>query len=473
MRRPLLNLDVYSKKVRFFRVKHEVVRPLSVSHAKRDMARALEVILPHPTRVWRGEQVPEWDNAITKRNITIFGAQETGKSHTARFIASKVLEYYDKPVYAIRHPDNLLGLLDSLSPDHEVQVIFGEDLTSALKMIKIREQQTIAKDWFRIRHKMKEKTGKPYGLIIAILGLHRFHGAPPAFTTENDLMIFKSVPTNPYDFNVINRFIGDEGIRFLQMVEQERVHNVYWMGYGVWWHRGEIGVWYNPRAEKDPFILLETPKEAIEKVKVPVTKWNFNFDLIYNKGIDEDPEIRPFLNLLPKHLLNLNADPRDVEWFTSWINGESQRDIALDYGTYQSVVSDAIERIEKGPLGKAGELAYKELHPELLHKGGESELDFFNPETDTVISLKTKKDVKWTPASEDKCPLSREEQQLCLQGKRTIIIKFECTRKPRKKIWLVTPTTRNQPLDDASHQTPTQPQNRKPEKRVGVTGGVG
>jgi len=301
------------------------------------MQRVMEVILPHPKRVWRGEPVPDWDNAITKRNISIFGAQETGKSHTARFIAQKIIEYYGKPVYALRHPDNLLGLLENLSPKHDIQVVFGEDLTGALKMLKIREQQRIAKAWFRIRHKMKEKTGRPYGLIIAIIGMHRFHGVPPAFTTENDIMIFKSVPTNPYDFNVVRRFIGDEGIRFLQMIERERVYNIDWVGYGVWWHRGEIGVWYNPKAENDPFKLLEVKKEEETET------WKRSYRQVDASGLTFEEY------MVERARAEFGAEI--AEMLQMRLEGASNDEIGERFGLAHNTVSEKLKPIREKRLG--------------------------------------------------------------------------------------------------------------------------
>jgi hypothetical protein len=111
-----------------------------------------------------------------------------------------------------------------------------------------------------------EKTLLDAQLIMGLLeaagidpedGLRRIY-VLPAFRMDIDLLIVKSLPTNPYDYDLIRRFIGPEGVEFLIEVEQERVDSPIFLGYGVWWHRGEIGVWYNPRYEgPDPFEDLE------------------------------------------------------------------------------------------------------------------------------------------------------------------------------------------------------------------------
>lgn len=45
---------------------------------------------------------------------------------------------------------------ENLDPEAKIQVIFEEDLTSALDKVPRREKSAIAVEWFRIRHKLRD-----------------------------------------------------------------------------------------------------------------------------------------------------------------------------------------------------------------------------------------------------------------------------------------------------------------------------
>lgn len=380
--RPTLDLDVYKRGVKFFGWRYTRPPRFSIGRARQDTKRALEILLPRPERVWRNEKLPDWDNAVTKRNVTIYGAQMTGKGHTARWLATKIMQRYDRPSYALRHPDDIEGLLASLSPDADVQIIFAEDLTSALKTLSPKRRNMIARDWFRIRHRFRDATGKQYGLIVAILGMHRFHGASPAFTTENDLIIFKGVPTNPYDRNVVRGFIGDDGVAFLEEMERERVNDPAFLGYGVWWHRGECGVWFNPRYEgADPFNLLEDQEVKVEMVETS-ERWTAE-----PAGSWIDPG---FLNEIVEELPGLSPQHawRNREMFRLSLTETYER-IAAQFGVTPTRVGQIVRQIKESELGYAAERAYHKRHPDWKHQGGNTAApDFIDHQERRVISFK-------------------------------------------------------------------------------------
>lgn len=78
-------------------------------------------------------------------------------------------------------------------------------------------------------------------------------------------MVFKSASTNPFDKRIIKEYVGRDGVKFLEMLEQERLNDPMFKGYGIWYHKGEVGVWYNPvYPGSDPFQplpALEDPDE--------------------------------------------------------------------------------------------------------------------------------------------------------------------------------------------------------------------
>ena len=357
---------------------------LSYEKAKEHMRRALSILFPRPERIWSERKLEKWDNAVVKRHVTIYGAQMTGKSHTARWIASEALKAYQgHTVRCIMHRDDLSLLLGNIPVDAEVAILYGEDLTSALEALTKRKIAEVARDWFRIRHKFREATGRNRGLVIALLGMHRFHGAPPAFTTDNDLLIFKSLPTNPYDRSVVKSFIGDEGIEFLADVERERVNDPHFIGYGVWWHRGEVGVWYNPRYDgPDPFTLLivEREEEETQADSQPEQAQQYEF-LRMEK---DEAFLEEVLERLKKRV-----KPRDLEIFTAYIYGDSSREISRRYNITDRRVRQIIYAIREEHLGYAAEEAYHRRHPHLERGGENTPLpDFIDHEAKRVISFK-------------------------------------------------------------------------------------
>ena len=449
MPRRLLNLDTYKRKIDFTGIQYRVLPPLHIGRAKQDMERALEILFPSPKRIFKRRKLPPWDNAVVKRNISIYGGQATGKSHTARWILEQAKKRYrGRKIYAIRHKDDLGALLNNLSPHHKIQVIFGEDLTSALDVLRRSKRSEVAREWYRIRHRLREATGSPYGLIIAILGLHRFHGIPAAFRQDNDLLIFKSIPTSPWDMEIVKRFIGPDGVSFLQQIEAERVHNPDFIAYGVWWHRGEIGVWYNPRARHDYFKVLtdverlspregSSPRELEEIRREDVDgisrSWPKDgkrlFTLIdVKRDLTFREELRPYL-------LKRGASPETVEMFMSWISGEPQRVIAARKGISQSKVSTVLTDLRERILGYAGEDVYQSRHPGYV-RGGEnsSTCDFIDHEGKRVISFKTYCDPKYSPRVEH---LAKEEIETAKKLGYILILEVHDLLTTTTKTWIV------------------------------------
>jgi len=223
----------------------------SVERAQRDTRRALEILLPRPERVWtsRKESPWGWEIPVDKRNIILYGGQKTGKSHGARWIAQQIIKRYVELGYTVRllrHRADVRGLLYGIPRDADVAVLLAEDFTAALADLKPPEKAALAREWYLLRHRFHKATGKKHGIIYTILCVHRLHDVPPAFRMDLDLLVFKSVPTTPWDETILRAYIGEAGIEFLSEMERERINDDLFIGYGLWWHRRETGVWYCP-----------------------------------------------------------------------------------------------------------------------------------------------------------------------------------------------------------------------------------
>jgi len=419
-----------------------------LGRAKEDMERARALLIPRWEAIFRhppGTLRP-WDNSVTKRHINILGGQGSGKGHTARWIARWIWEAYqrdearlemarqdDSPVTleggewgpglaqalraiqgeafnlnqdpwfsAVSDPEDITGLLDrGLDPEAEIQVVFAEDLTSALDKLSRRDQNEAANNWFRIRHKLRDATGHQQGLIIGVLGLHRFHGVPPPFTTDVDMVIFKSLSTNPYDYQVIRSYVGEDGVEFLRMLERERHNDPVFLGYGIWYSRGDTGVWYNPvYPGGDPFKHLPPPLDDMgvtldgggHIAPQPKPKVTVGDYVVEPLGATPDPEFREeVLAALPRFMEAKTTEiaQRNVEIMRLTLAGETQNTIAARVGVTPSRVGQIQRHIKASALGYAGEWAYHQRHPDLEYIGGNAhEPDFLDHEGRRVISFK-------------------------------------------------------------------------------------
>ena len=425
----------------------------SINRAAGDMKRVKELLFLPKDRIFRfqpGELRPH-DNSVEKLHINMIGGQGSGKGHTARWIARWCWEYYqenqariieaaqdDTPLspdieewgswvaqglncvtghhfemsadpwfYAVRDPELIKELLThGLDQEAVIQVVHAEDLTSTMDKMGRKYTADAGSTWFKIRHKLRDATDRQQGLIVGILGLHRFHGVPPPFTTDIDLMIFKSSSSNPHDKRTIKQYVGQDGINFLEMLEQERRNDPMFKGYGIWYHKGETGVWYNPfYPGSDPFKPLhyveteetgDTPMSsntgagAAQREKQPVQVGDY---IVEPLGSTEDQEFREeVIQHLPTHMKR--SDPalaeRDKLILRYSIAGETQNTIAAQVDVTPSRVGQIQREIKAGPMGYAGEDAYHERRPELEFIGGNApEPDFIDHEARKVISFKT------------------------------------------------------------------------------------
>lgn len=418
----------------------------SIHKASGDMKRAREILYPPRSMIFRHEagELRPWDNNVTKRHVNLVGGQGSGKGHTARWITRwcwlkyqedqarvAAMEADDTPLspdtgewgpwvaqglrcvdgavfdmtddpwfHAVNDPERINDLLiHGLDPEATIQVAFAEDLTSALDKLGRSEAKEAASSWFKIRHKLRDASSHQEGLIMGVLGLHRFHGVPPPFTTDIDLMVFKSSSTNPYDNNIIRKYVGGDGMEFLEMLEKERLNDPVFKGYGIWCHKGEVGVWYNPvYPGSDPFKQLPEPTEVTGDTGLSpigpaaakpqaVSVGDYTAEPL---GGTDDPGFREEVI----QALNLSwTDPalaeRDRQVFRLTLQGETQITIGAQAGVSASRVSQIQSRIKAEALGYAGEQAYHLRHPELEYVGGNKpEPDFIDHDARRVISFK-------------------------------------------------------------------------------------
>jgi len=75
-------------------------------------------------------------------------------------------------------------------------------------------------DFFRIRHKMCEKTGAREGLVVMVFCCHRLHETPIALRSDYDSLLVLGVPMNDWDYNFIASKVGEESVKFLDEADE-------------------------------------------------------------------------------------------------------------------------------------------------------------------------------------------------------------------------------------------------------------
>ena len=255
----------------------------------------------------------------------------------------------------------------------------------------------MAKNWFRIRHWLRDWTGHQQGLIMAMLGMHRFHGAPPAFTTDSDMLIFKSIPTNPHDRGVVMGYVGRDGVAFLAMIEQERKNDDYFKGFGIWYHKETTGVWFNSIYEgKDPFKSInESTGPRVEHIQheakeVAPLVVEMEGYLVEPQGSNQDPEFfEEVINNLDLKRRNEADAARDAQIFKEGFQ-ESHAQLSGRYDLTSTRIGQIIRDIKQRDLGYAGERAFKARNPGLELGGSNTDApDFMDHQGKRVISFKT------------------------------------------------------------------------------------
>ena len=142
------------------------------------------------------------DNAIEYRNVILLGAQGSGKTTTAQALAWILGRKYgmSNVVFAMQVAgiDRLLDV-PTRTPGR-CWLLCAEDITLA----KIPREQI--NQFFQVRHLIQQYTGLREGMCVTIFNSHTFHGLEKNLRDTFDVLIIKSVPTNPYDRSILKRY---------------------------------------------------------------------------------------------------------------------------------------------------------------------------------------------------------------------------------------------------------------------------
>jgi len=206
-----------------------------------------DYIFPSRRDILRRPKVKYDVNNVIFKNIIIFGFQGSGKTVTVNSIAGQAVKKYGpENVNARVSEDGDLGALIrwSLRPTL-VNLLFSDNTT----LRKLDRQELM--DYFRVRHIFKNRFGLSNGYILSIISLHRFHSVPIELRTTIDGILAKNSSMNPYDKNILQRFIGPESLEFLEKITGEAERKPSLKRFSIFKGRNIFGLVSLPIAKKD------------------------------------------------------------------------------------------------------------------------------------------------------------------------------------------------------------------------------
>jgi hypothetical protein len=212
-------------------------------------------------------------NAIEQRIIVIAGSPGSGKDAKTDTIVDRLFKEYKRVLCFFQEvsAENFHQLLDAPSWSRQpIQAIGLQDCTN----VTFKEDPDI-RDFWRIRHKMKEKTGISQGLVLLCLTCHSWFRFQKEFRTEPTSILISDMPMDEYDKReYCRRFIPDKlDQRRLERIGARKIREPAWKGFA---YAVGIGFIYLPEVpeitpdrtyEGAPVII---PKPTPEPVSAPI-----------------------------------------------------------------------------------------------------------------------------------------------------------------------------------------------------------
>jgi len=235
--------------------------------------------------VRESSQAKKEKNQWTIVYILVLGAEGTGKSETIDFLADYFRSLYpEEQSWTAITSTELEDLYDKIPRNKRYVFIASEDATGALT----KQYKDIKVNIKKRRWICKQKTGFDEGILIQVLGVHRYFAIPELFRDDIDLLIAKSIPseTNVFDYRHQRKFITPEGVEFLKECDMKRnfcktrnkIHLTdeayksygHYFGFGVYRieSQAKIGLWYNPIVDKKDLYALEWKRRGEEEQRL-------------------------------------------------------------------------------------------------------------------------------------------------------------------------------------------------------------
>ena len=202
-----------------------------------------------------GPRINNYDlNHIRQFQGILLGRPGSGKTQSANWIAKQLVDKYGEDEVNAVCCNNLGTLLESVD-DKLVNFLFLDDYT----LTKSTKKELA--NYFKIRHIIQSRTG----MVLTVLGLHRFYGCDPSIRTNFDFLFFRSAPTNKFDRNWVKSYIGQNSTDALSSIEMDRNKDNDLYDITLAWVKGcGHGYISTPLAEKK-YLSMRGPRPLTKK----------------------------------------------------------------------------------------------------------------------------------------------------------------------------------------------------------------
>ena len=205
-----------------------------------------------------------FDNPIKHKKIIIFGDTASGKTTLARALNNQYIKAYGvdnvNSIISYNISDVLyFGLNKKL-----VQFHYIDDYTLS------NESKDVISSFFKIRNIWKNNYQANNGLIVSIFGLHRFYSSVTELRSVANLILVKSDSINPYDHSLIKKYIGQDGIDDLSLLEEYKEDYPSLKDYSIFHTRSkQTGLVKFPQVKEDNLTdvkILINKFSSVEKM---------------------------------------------------------------------------------------------------------------------------------------------------------------------------------------------------------------
>jgi len=342
---------------------------------------------------------------IAKRLIQ-YGDIGQGKTTFCRWLLQEANKRYGKENVTLYYSRSNFAQLLEEHPEKPwrtpVIILFDDDCT----MEKL-SRETV-KQFVRMRHLAFERTGLNRGLIIGIIGVHRFHAGDLLFRTKFHGFIVRDCPSNKYDYDFLKNYFSEAALDTVGEIENLREKDDQYYGWAIF----KTGNWEGIIINKKPRIedltnwvdlsKLYEEKKQIERVK-------FEIPNLMETQIDI---IKAAVNHFPEIIRKYPQLPHLAETLEFWANMMLNQTSYGDTGQ-RTVMWRRVKRYSE-QVGEAIEYAWGTLNPGYRHIAGNGRVDYMKKDGTEWVEIKWRStDPSWSPRPDN---LSREARELLEKG---------------------------------------------------------